>query len=75
MCDVMKKFTFSGKILRLKGTKDGLCYIILYMLGVISELIWVHQFKDINQSNLNKVYIKARKSSSHSKELLYKDNI
>lgn len=74
MCDIMKKFTFSGKILRLKGTKNGLCYIF-YMLGVISELIWVHQFKDINQSNLNKVYIKARKSSSHSKELLYKDNI
>lgn len=49
--------------------------IIFYMLEVISKLIWVYQFKDRNQSNLNKVYIKARKSSSHSTEPLYKDNI
>ena len=33
MCDIMKKFTFSGKILRLKGTENGLCYHLLYVVS------------------------------------------
>lgn len=31
MCDIMKKFTFSEKILRLKGTETGLGYHLSYV--------------------------------------------